>query len=139
VRAVYYRILSRQDRLLHSFPVTMGLRKPFGLLAMLTMANLAFAGSDLVCAKHSDGHHAAAESPMPGTDHHDGTSSEKDPCNIPSRADCCQAVTSCAPSLSLAAVVTSFDMLADHSQRPRSIDEVPLTRLIPPDPPPPKD
>ena len=75
---------------------------------------------------------------MPGTDHHDGTGSEKEPCNIPSRADCCQAVTSCAPSLSLAVVVTSLDVVRDHAAQPPSIDELPLTRLIPPDPPPPK-
>jgi hypothetical protein len=104
---------------------------------MLTMANLAFASSNPVCAKHTGGHHAS-ESSMPGTDHHDGTGSEKGPCNIPSRADCCQAVTSCAPSLSLAAVISSLDAIRDHAGQPSSIDEVPLTRLIPPDPPPPK-
>jgi hypothetical protein len=115
----------------------MGFRRLFGPLLMLTMANLAFASSDLVCAKHTGGHHAASESSMPGADHHDGTGSEKEPCNIPSRSDCCQAVTSCTPSLSLVVVVTSFNALRDHVQRPRSIVVVPLTGLIPRDPPPP--
>ena len=119
------------------FSRTMGLRRLLGLGVLLTMANLAFASSDLVCAKHTGGHHATSESTMPATDHHDGTS-EKAPCDIPSRADCCQAVTSCAPSLSLIAVVTSFDAQQDRVQLPRSTDEVALTRLIPPDPPPPK-
>jgi hypothetical protein len=116
----------------------MGLRRSAGLLVLLTMANLAFAGSHLVCERHSGGHHAAAESTMPATDHHDGTTSDKDPGNVPARADCCQAVTSCAPGLSLAVVVASFEAVPDRSPLPRSIDEVPLTHLIPPDPPPPK-
>src|SRR4051812_44651125 len=116
----------------------MGLRRLFGPLLMMTMANIAVASSDLVCARHAGGHHAAADSSMPRSDHHDGTGSDKDPCNIPSRADCCQAITSCAPSLSLAAVVTSLDGIRGRSAQPSSIDEVPLTRLIPPDPPPPK-
>jgi hypothetical protein len=116
----------------------MGLRRLLGLLMTLMTANLAFASSDLVCDKHTSGHHAAPNAPMPSTDHHGGTGPEKDPCNIPSRSDCCHGVTSCAPSLSLVSVVVALDELSHRSVLPRSIDEVPLTRRIPPDPPPPK-
>lgn len=117
----------------------MGFRRLSGLLLLLTTVNLAAASSDLVCAKHSGGHHATAESLAPGMDHHTDTDSpEKDPCSIPARSDCCAAMTSCAPSMSLAVVVTRVDAPKAHHEQPLSTDEALLTRLIPPDPPPPK-
>jgi hypothetical protein len=117
----------------------MWLRKLSGLLLMLTLANLAVASSDLVCAKHAGGHQAAPESGAPDMDHHAGSDSpETHRCNLPARSDCCAAMISCAPSVSLAAAVTGFDAPTAHVAQPGSTDEVPLTRLIPPDPPPPK-
>jgi hypothetical protein len=117
----------------------MGLRKLSGLLLLLTMANLAAASGDLTCAKHAGGHEAAPESAAPGMDHHVGSESpEKEPCNVPARSDCCAAMTSCAPSVSLAVIVANVEAPGGHDGQPRSTDEVPLTRLIPPDPPPPK-
>ena len=129
---------THQPHLLRKFPATMGLRRLSGLLLVLTMANLAFVGSDVVCAKHAGGHHAAPTSASTDMNHHDGDTQPNEPCNIPARSDCCQMVTSCAPSMSLAAAVSDLDEVFTHHEQPRSIDELPLTRLIPPDPPPPK-
>lgn len=118
----------------------MGIRALSGLVLMLTMANLAAASSDLVCAKHAGEHQAAPKSAAPGMDHHAGSESpEKEPCNVAARSDCCAAMTSCAPSASLAVVLNAVVEVADgHGDQPRSTDALPLTRLIPPDPPPPK-
>ena len=116
----------------------MEIRRLSGLLLMLTTVNLAAARSDLVCAKHAGGHQAASES-APDMDHHAGSESpDKDRCNIPAHSDCCAAMTSCASSISLAAAVAGLDAPAANPAQPVSTDEVPQTRLIPPDPPPPK-
>src|SRR4051812_2014149 len=94
----------------------------FSPLLLLTMANLAFVSSDLVCSTHAGGHHAESHSTMPAGAHH-GTLPAKKPCDGPSRPDCCQAVTSCGPSLSLAVAFAPLDVVRDRADHPRAADE----------------
>ena len=114
----------------------MGFHRLFGLFLMLAMANRASASSDLVCGKHAGERHAVQESAAE-MDHHGGTS-EKMPCHHPAQPDCCSPATSCTSSLSLAAGFTILELSSVRAETPRSSDDQPLTRLIPPDPPPPK-
>jgi hypothetical protein len=134
------RVALHGDRMLQYVWATMWLRKVSGLLLTLTMAHLAVAGNDLVCARHAGGHHAAAETAMPGMDHHGlaGDQAPEKPCNAPARSDCCEAVTTCAAAISLGTTIVSLEPAAAEHARPISADEVLLSRLIPPDPPPPK-
>ena len=118
----------------------MRFRGIIGLLSVFSMAHFALVGSDLVCAKHSVAQGSQSSDAMPGMDHGPGQQSPvgKLPCKIPARADCCQAVASCAPSVAVASVVAIADALILSSTVPSSIDDVPLSRIAAPEPPPPK-
>ena len=117
----------------------MRLRRIFCVLVTFTMAHLAVVGSDLVCAKHSVTQVAQADVAMPGMDHgQTGHHGDQPPCKTPARADCCQAVASCAVSVAIASVVAVADAPPMSSAVLASIDNVPLSRVAAPDPPPPK-
>jgi hypothetical protein len=111
-----------------------------GILLAASMAHLAIAESDLVCATH--GHHTAAPqqaAPTQDMHHHDGRGeSQQERCKVPARADCCEAMTTCASSAAIATVVHANDVRPSES---RVISFVPAARqslIIPPDPPPPR-
>ena len=104
------------------------------------MAHLAFAGSDLVCATHG-GHTAfqQTQSPMPDMHHHGDTGDTgQERCKVPARSDCCEAMTTCSAN---AALTSTIDDQAGPSREARLavfIADAPLTRILPPEPPPPK-
>lgn len=115
----------------------MGLRRLSGLLLMLATTNFV-AASDPACEMHAAGHNVAVESHASGMEHHAGEAPEKAPCSSPARSDCCPAVASCAPSALAAAGTAGIEAPGTRQARPSSTDGALLTRLIPPDPPPPK-
>lgn len=116
------------------------LRRLLGIALAACMSHLVVAGSDLVCATH--GGHAVTEgapASMPDMHHHGETGqAEKEQCKVPVSSTCCEAMTSCAAS---AALIASVD---DHSPPYTSgrviafLADAPLTRILPPEPPPPK-
>ena len=118
----------------------MRLRGILGVFVTFTMAHLALVGGDLVCAKHAVARAAQPGDAMPGMDHGQpaGQTGDKQPCKTPTRADCCQAVASCAPSIAMASVVVVSEASMMSSATHASIDSVPLSRVAAPDPPPPK-
>src|SRR4026207_463456 len=82
----------------------MDLRRLLMVALSLSMIRVTLPGSDRVCARHDSGHSRAVaghdardhSTGLPAPGHHD-----KGPCETPSRADCCQAVTSCGFSIVL--------------------------------------
>lgn len=116
------------------------IRRLLGILVVASMSHLVVAGSDLVCATHG-GHAAAQESqaPMPGMHHHgDAGDASKEACKVPVRSDCCEAMTTCSVNVALTSI-------ADDHAGPNGdegiavfVADAPLTRLVPPEPPPPK-
>lgn len=118
----------------------MRLRGILGVFVTFTMAHLALVGSDLVCAKHGVAPTAQPGDAMPGMDHGQpaGQTGDKQPCKTPTRADCCQAVASCAPSMAMASVVAIAEAPMMSSAALAFIGQIPLSRVAAPDPPPPK-
>jgi hypothetical protein len=57
---------------------------------------------------------------------------------VPTRSDCCEAMTSCAASVALASVVEDDAPLQQGAGVAAFLANAPLTRIVPPDPPPPK-
>ena len=114
------------------------MRKLLGLLILVAMGNLSFAGSHVGCARHAGMMQTASDAPMPADHHHGDTGRDRNTCHFPSQADGCQGVASCGATLSLASALPSFDAPSDSRQHIALADALPLTRLVPPDPPPPK-
>ena len=113
------------------------IRRLLGILVLASMAHLVVAGSDLVCATHG-GHGAAQESqtPMAGMHHHGDTGKER--CKVPVRNDCCEAMTSCSVNAALTSVIDAPGAATQVVRRVAFVADAPLTRLVPPEPPPPK-
>ena len=118
----------------------MWLRKTLGLLLTFTMAHSAVVGRDVACEKHSS--HAA----QAVTDHmHSGaadangeTVPHKVPCDIPATTKCCDVVTSCAVAFALTSPLDLQRQPIVAAAIFSRIVEIPLSRLVAPDPPPPK-
>lgn len=104
------------------------------------MSHLVVAGSDLVCATH--GSHAASQesqAPMSGMHHHgDAGDTSKEACKIPVRSDCCEAMTTCSANLALTSIAEDHAGLHGDAGIGVFVADAPLTRLVPPEPPPPK-
>jgi hypothetical protein len=116
------------------------IRRLLGILIVASMSHLVVAGSDLVCATHG-GHAAAPDSqaPMPGMHHHgDAGDSGKERCKVPVRNDCCEAMTSCSANAALAVVIDENGGPNQDAPLVAFLADAPLTRLVPPEPPPPK-
>lgn len=112
------------------------IRRLLGIALLASMAHIVIAGSDLVCATH--GGHALSQE-MPGMHHHsDAGNTEKEKCKVPARSDCCEAMTTCSANAALASVVDDEPSTTRHAGVVAFVAESPQTRLIPPDPPPPK-
>jgi hypothetical protein len=116
------------------------IRRLLGILIVASMAHLVVAGNDLVCATH--GAHAAApesQAAMPNMHHHgDGGDSGRERCKIPVRNDCCEAMTSCAANAALAVAIDENGGASSDARLVAFLSDAPLTRLVPPEPPPPK-
>jgi len=119
----------------------MWLRKTLGLLLSFAMAHAAVVRRGVACDKHSS--HAAQAAI---TDHmHSGvddadaeTVPHKVPCDIPVKTKCCDVVTSCAVAFALTSTSTSQSEPIIAAAVVSRIVEIPLSRLVAPDPPPPK-
>ena len=116
------------------------IRRLLGILVLASMSHLVVAGSDLVCATH--GHHVVAEQApesMPGMHQHDGGGqSEKERCKVPARSDCCEAMTTCSANAALVSAVDADALTSYDAGHLAFVADAPLTRIIAPDPPPPK-
>ena len=102
------------------------------------MLHLSVARVDAACAMH-DG--AATESSHEGMQHADADAdapAEKAPCDTPASSDCCQALASCAPILSMAEDSDATTPRIAHAPIAAAVSERPLTRARAPEPPPPK-
>ena len=116
----------------------MWLRKSLGLLLAFSMAHVVIVGRVVSCDKHeaqaadmANMHHADADAGH-------GTVPQKKPCDVPATTKCCDAVTSCAVAVTLPQSVVPREMPLLASLVIASIDEIPLSRVVAPDPPPPK-
>jgi hypothetical protein len=116
------------------------IRRLLGVLVVASMSHLVVAGSDLVCTTHG-GHAATHESqaPMPGMHHHgDAGDTSKEACKVPVRSDCCEAMTTCATNVALTSVGDDHASPKDDAGIAVFVADAPLSRLVPPEPPPPK-
>ena len=129
-------------------------RRILGITAVLLMANATFAATATACMMtggavvHTTAHRAGAA----GHEHHqhhaaatDDASSEA-PANAPSNAPhhgqsvptCCKAVAPCTSVVSVATVVTVPNPAVCAASIAALVESAPESRLVAPDPPPPK-
>lgn len=122
-------------------------RRMAGFLVALLMLNLNLVRADIACASHAAGHAASpATMPHSGSMHHahelsgkNGNSHQHEkPCNTPSQADCCQVWASCSLLLGHNGYAPSRSVALMHDGVVAGIVSVPLSVIVPPDPPPPK-
>jgi hypothetical protein len=118
----------------------------FAALALTaSLLHLSFVRADVACATHQthsaeiasrhvsvdDSHHAENAHATPAGDHESA-------CETPAQPDCCHAMVSCSPALGL----TCKEVILTTDREPGSVVSFivngPLSRLIAPDPPPPK-
>jgi hypothetical protein len=112
------------------------IRRLVSLLLAVAMLHLTVARVDAACAMH-DG--AATQSSHEGMQHGDADApAEKAPCETPAAPDCCQALASCAPVLSIAEGADVITPLIVHATIAAAVSERPLSRSTAPEPPPPK-
>jgi hypothetical protein len=118
----------------------MRLRKSLGLLLTFSMAHLAMVTGNPACEKPES---KAAQPADMANMHHavpadHGSAPQKEPCDAPASGKCCEAVTSCAVAITLPSAMRLQEMPRVASFVAASIDEIPLSRVVAPDPPPPK-
>src|SRR4051812_36444969 len=109
----------------------MWLRRILGIVLSASVANVAIAGTDLVCAKHAV-HQPASADAMTGMHHHGAEQPSKEACKVPARSNCCDAMTSCATGAALASSPDDSARAIAVDVVSRSIDDVPLSRLTAP-------
>jgi hypothetical protein len=130
-------------------------RRLGGLLGSLLVLNLSLVTGDLPCARHAAalgepagtvthdahaGHHGHASHPAAAShraDVHAPPDQARQPCKTPSRANCCEALTSCQVQMVFAG---SLEMIAASTTRPSMLgSDAELIAPVPsPDTPPPK-
>jgi hypothetical protein len=115
------------------------MKRLLGAISMALMLHLNLVGADAVCATHG-----SAKGPMAG-DHmvhqqhsaHSSHGSQKGKCNTPVSPDCCSALTSCAPMLSLVSLV-AIELVPLHADPVADRVDSPLSRVTAPETPPPR-
>ena len=114
------------------FPV-MSLRAILHVVLFASVGNLTLGANKLACEVRAN-----PTADMPAHHHqHDGANGEEDS-NAAAPGACCEAMTSCAVSLALATSTEPASISLHPAARPLSVDAELLSRLVPPDPPPPK-
>ena len=114
------------------------IRRAVGLLAGLFMFHLMLVGSDLVCLTHGTHEaHARALAHQDTAGHSDQHGSQA-PCDVPARADCCTAPTSCSTNIAVRAQYVTASVDPPQARAIAGAVETPLSRIEAPDPPPPK-
>jgi hypothetical protein len=113
------------------------------LALTIPLLHLNIVRADAACDQHETAPaHSAMQHEMPAGDmaaHHHGTPAEKadQSCDTPVQVDCCQAVLSCSPGLGELTVAAVGVAQASHAVTARPI-AMPLSRVTPPEPPPPR-
>ena len=119
----------------------MTVRRMLGLLTMLLMSHLMLVGPASTCAEHDTAGQSAAVA-TPGhsgmSDHGMGGGESKIPCETPSSAHCCDAVTSCTVAAAIDAPARSLPELTIAQAVPVSAPGQLLARAVAPEPPPPR-
>ena len=113
------------------------------VLLSVLLLHLNFARADVACSAHaghsakaSQGHHAgAAHHEMPSSA--PGPHSEKS-CDTPAQADCCLALTSCSVALGAADASDVSTSERPHDGVVAATMSAPVSRLVAPEPPPPR-
>ena len=125
------------------------LRRVLGLVTAAFMFHLNVIANDAACAKHPAAHAQAElesnETAMPGMDMGRASGSAASgniaqpthPCETPVVPSCCRAMVSCS-SVYVGNKSTADASRLKRAHFARSTIETPLSRLIAPDPPPPR-
>jgi hypothetical protein len=122
----------------------MAARRVAGIAVALLMMHLTFVGADFACAQHGTtsavGHeHAMAHHQAHAIAVHvEDAGSGQPPCEIPSQPQCCQALTSCTIAAALDGDSRSTSVPFAHVGIASALMRAPLSRIVAPDPPPPK-
>ena len=115
------------------------LRRGVGLAIGVFMFHLMLVGSDLSCVKHGQ-HQAPSLMRLGVAAHHDQGHPEsgQPSCEVPTRSDCCRALTSCTSAYNLREPSRGEWPVNDATGPYTRIAGAPLARVDAPDPPPPK-
>lgn len=115
-------------------------RRFVAILTCLMTLHLTMVGGDSVCAKHA-GHlsgmqHGNEHAPQagPGADQMGANGA---PCETPILPTCCHALTSCS-TLSMGVSSAQSRVIVERVPVPQSANDLPLSEIITPDPPPPR-
>ena len=115
-------------------------RRFVALLTCLLTLHLTLVGSDSVCAKHT-GHSSEM---LHGNQHAPQTVRGADqmgangaPCETPVLPGCCHALTSCS-TVSVGESSAPSRVIVERVPIPESANDLPLSEIIAPDPPPPR-
>jgi hypothetical protein len=119
-------------------------RRLSGILLAGFMLHLNVERADLACAAHPD-HATPAPAAHAHAGHHHavanaehGGVAESESCQTPTQPDCCQALASCSLVLGIDDAPMSVSATQSHSAVLAGAGSAPSSRLIAPDPPPPK-
>ncbi|MEO6876917.1 MAG: hypothetical protein ABI205_00450 [Gemmatimonadaceae bacterium] len=122
----------------------MKLRRLAGWATIALLLHLNVASSDAACATQAGMASAAMAGSTPshsmsGMAGNGGQHQQHGvaPCETPSQANCCQALVSCSAVFTINRALALAPSVA-RAAIPGSVIDVPLSRIIAPDPPPPK-
>ena len=110
------------------------IRRLAALLLATAVFHLSVARADAACAMPQ---HDAPAADHEGMDHGAGPTTEETSCETP-LSECCQALVSCAPTLSFSEARLVTDLPTVHMTVVSAVIERPLSRSTAPEPPPPK-
>jgi hypothetical protein len=113
-------------------------RRLLALLTMFVMFHLALVGPDAACATHSMHEQAMTPPASEAASHSMEHGDSKIPCDTPSSAHCCDAVTSCGVVAAIETPDRAAPGVALATPVPPSTASRLLSRALAPEPPPPK-
>ena len=122
---------------------TVSPRRLVALTLSLSLLVLSAVRADAACARHGEhatsatsAHDASAEG-----EHHSGhapAATKNDACNTPVVPDCCQALAACSMTLGGTEAPCVNDAHIAHNSVGVTPDRAPMSRVTPPEPPPPR-
>ena len=143
-RWTVHQALSIADR--RAYTSRMAGRRIAGMLVALLMLHLNLVQADVPCASRGIAHGSGVMTPPArsmqmvrhrheATDHHQR---HDKPCDTPTHADCCQALTSCSLLIGHGASKQFAAIPPAHERVLAGLAALPLSPIVSPDPPPPR-
>jgi hypothetical protein len=111
------------------------------LLLAIPLLQLNALRAEIACGRHDAANHTEVVAHEGAHANHapqQGTHTQEESSDVPAQSECCQALASCSLAFGMDAVASSTATPKGRDTLIVALTDIPLSRIAPPDPPPPK-